>query len=139
MALVLGMARSPSVPDMAVQFSALLRAIRERGDPDLEEFVAEMAETALRLRNYPQELMEGGAKTMEDVADRFQRSMDELVQKGRAEVLGRLAVRRFGEATASELAGLLEGVSGPDGIDRVTAALLECGTREEFIERVRTV
>ena len=50
-ALVLGMARSIELPDMAAQFSALRRAIKERDDPDLGEFMAEMANTALRLRN----------------------------------------------------------------------------------------
>lgn len=38
---------------------------------------------------------------------------------------------------AGELSALLDGVSGSEEIDRVTEALLECGTGEEFIERVR--
>lgn len=32
-----------------------------------------------------------------------------------------------------------EGLPGSDAIDRVTDALFECGTGEEFIERVRAV
>ena len=33
---------------------------------------------------------------------------------------------------------LLEELSDPEGIDKVSDALIECGTGEEFIERVRT-
>ena len=33
---------------------------------------------------------------------------------------------------------LLEELSDPEGIDKVSYALIECGTGEEFIERVRT-
>ena len=38
---------------------------------------------------------------------------------------------KLGGATMTEL-------PGPEDIDRVTDALIECGTSEEFIERVRT-
>ena len=54
----------------------------------------------LELRDQPEEMKRGGAKTMAEIADRFHRSLD--------------------------------------NIDRVTDALLECGTGKEFIERVRT-
>ena len=36
----------------------------------------------LELRDYPEALMKGGAKTMAEVVDRFQQGMDELVQRG---------------------------------------------------------
>ena len=52
-------------------------------------------------------------------------------------VLHRLICRRFGEETAGQLSELLGELSDPDGIDRVTDALIECGTGDEFIERVR--
>ena len=72
---------------------------------------------------------------------RFERSVDELFDRGAREgarrVLGQLATRRFGEETAGRLAGLLAELSEPEDIDRVSDALLECGTGEEFIERVR--
>ena len=74
---------------------------------------------------------------------RFERSLDELFDQGALEgaqrVLRRLATRRFGEETAERLAGLLEELSEPEDIDKVSDALLECGTGEQFIERVRTV
>ena len=74
---------------------------------------------------------------MAELVDRFQRSLDELVQKGMRQVLRRQAARRFGEKTAGRLSMLLE-ESDPEGIDKVSDALIECGTGEEFIERVRT-
>ena len=95
---------------------------------------------------------------MAEMVDRFQRSLDELVQqgvrkgvkqgvqkgiqtgvkKGRAQVLRRMAARRFGEETAGQLASLLDRLPGSEDIDQVADALIECGTGEEFIERVRT-
>ena len=91
---------------------------------------------------------------MAEVADRFQQGMDELVQRGvrqgieqgilqgarqgQALVLRRQIERKFGGETAGQLSELLAQVSGPEHIDQVTDALLECATGEEFIERVRT-
>ena len=53
-------------------------------------------------------------------------------------VLRRQIARRFGEETAGKVSEILEALPGTDDIDRVTDALFECGTGEEFIERVRT-
>ena len=87
---------------------------------------------------------------MTEMAERFHRSLDELVQPGARQgrqqgrrqgqkmVLRRQIVRRFGEETAGQVSDVIERLRGPEGIDRVTDALLECGTEEEFIERVRT-
>ena len=105
--------------------------------------------TMLELRDYPERLMKGGAKTMAEVVDRFQQGMDELVQRGvrqgieqgaqqgQALVLRRQIERKFGEEAAGRVSGLLGKLTSPEGIDRVTDALLECATGEEFIERVR--
>lgn len=79
--------------------------------------------------------------TMAELADTFGRGLDELSERGAREgterVLRRLATRRFGEETAGHLAKLLEELSDPEDIDKMSRALLECGTGEEFIERVR--
>ena len=116
--------------------------------------MAEPMETMLELRNYPEELKLGGAKTMTEMVERFHRSLDELVQRGarqglrqgrqqgrrqgQAMVLRRQIARRFGEETAARVSEMLERLPGPEDIDRVTDAVIECGTGEEFIERVRT-
>ncbi len=148
-ALVLGLARNLSPEDMAAQLSALWRAVETNGDPGLDGFMVQTLATMLELRNYPERLMKGGAKTMAEVVDRFQQGMDELIQRGvrqgieqgaqqgQALVLRRQIERKFGEETAGRVSGLLGKLTSPEGIDRVTDALLECVTGEEFIERVR--
>ena len=112
-------------------------AVEKHEDPELDGFMVQTMDTMLTLRDYPEELMKGGAKTMAEVVDRFRQGMDELVQRGRTEVLHRQAARKFGEETAGRLSRLMTGLSGPDDIDQVTDALIECGTGEEFIDRVR--
>ena len=82
---------------------------------------------------------------MAEMVDRFQQGLDELVQRGAREgrqqgqamVLRRLIARRFGEDTAGQVSDVIEALPGDRGIDRVTDALFECGSGEEFIERVR--
>ena len=148
--LVLGMARNLTPEDMAVQALALRLRVAERGDPRMNEFMADRVRTTLELRDYKGKLQLGGAKTMDEVVDRFQRGLDDLFQRGAREgrrdgrrqgrtmVLRRQIERRFGEETAGQVSEVIERLLGPDAIDRVTDALFECGTGEEFIERVRT-
>ena len=141
-AVVLGLARNLSPEDMAMQLSALWRAVETTGDPGLDGFMVQMVATMLQLRGYPKKLMKGGAKTMAEVVDRFQQGMDELVQRGarqgRAQILRRLVTRRFGEETAGQFSHLLDEPPGLVDIDRVTDALIECATGDEFIDRVRS-
>ena len=105
--------------------------------------------SAFAMRDYPEELKLGGAEPIAELVDRVHRSLDELVEKGmrqgieqairqgRTQVLRRLTTRRFGEETARRLSMLLEELSDAKRIDKVADALIECGTGEEFIERVR--
>ena len=140
-ALVLGLARNLSPEEMAEQLSALWHAVEAKGDLGVEGFVARAVATMLQLRDYPERLRKG-ARTMAWEVDRFKQGMEELVQRGRrqerAHMLRRLAVRRFGEDTAGRLSEALGAASSPDDIDRVTDALFDCATGEEFIRRVRT-
>ena len=57
--------------------------------------------------------------------------------EGQAMVLRRQVTRRFGEATAGELSDLLDELTRPEDVDKVTDALFECTTGDDFIERVR--
>lgn len=98
-------------------------------------------------------MMRAGAREPQGHQLRFQRSLDELVQEaqrqgiqqgarhGRQEgqvlLMRRQIARKFGDDTADQLYELLHDLNRMDNIDRVTDALLECGTGEEFIERVR--
>jgi len=138
-AVVLGLARNLAPEEMAVQLSALRRTIERHGDPGLAGVMAQTVDTMLQLRDYPARLMKGGAKTMAEVVDRFQQGMDALVQRGELRVLRRQVARRFGEETAGELSRLLDEPPGPEDIERVTDALVECATGDEFIHRVRSV
>ena len=90
-ALVLGLARNLSPEDMAEQVAALRRRVEERGDARLGAFLADRVMTMLELRGYTQELQLGGAKTMDELDDRFQRGLDELVQRGRGRVAAKVA------------------------------------------------
>ena len=141
-ALVLGVARSHGAEDMAAQVAALRATVEELGDASLDAFVVERLDTLLELRDYRRHLKLGGAKTMDELTERFQRSLEELVQRGARQgqtmVLRRQIAHRFGEETAVRLAERLDEMSGPEGIATVTDALIECGTGDEFIERVRT-
>ena len=141
-ALVLALARSHSSEEMAAQVATLRLRVAELGDASLDAFMVERMDTLLELRDYTKELKLGGAKTMDELADRFQRSLQALVQKGarqgEARLLRRQIAHRFGEDTAERVAKQLEKLSGPEDIDEVTDALFESGTGEEFIERVRT-
>lgn len=145
-ALVLGLARPLPPGDMAERVAVLVRRVAARGDPKLEALVFERVGTMLQLRDYTGRLNLGGAKTMDEMAERFQRGLDELVERGAREgrregrvmVLRRLVARRFGEETVGRVSGVLAGLPGPDAVDAVTDALFECGTGEEFVERVGT-
>ena len=153
-ALVLGLARSLSPVEMAAQVTALRLMVEAHGDPNLDAFMGERMDTMLELRDYPEELQLGGAKTMTEMVERFHRGLDELVQRGarqgrqqgrrqgrrqgQAMVLRRQIARRFGEDTARQVSDVIKELPSGEGIDRVTDALFECGTGEEFIERVRT-
>ena len=137
-ALVLGLARSLSMEEMAAQVAALRLRVAERGDANLDAFMVERMDTMLELRDYPEELKLGGAKTMTEMVERFHRSLDELVQRGARQGLQRLIARRFGEETAGQVSDVLEELPDPEDLDRVTDALFECATGEEFVKRVRT-
>ncbi len=136
-ALTLGLARRLPPEDMAAQLAALRLAVEERRDAGLEAFMFDRVDTVLELRGYYEKLKLGGATTMAEMVDRLQQDLDELVQRSQVQVLRRQITRRFGEETAGKLSKLLDGLPDPEGIDRVTDALIECGTGEEFVERVR--
>ena len=152
-ALVLGLARNLSARDTAARMLALRMAVEQYGEADLDAFLFERMYTMLELRGYSEGLTQLREKTMAELVDRFQRSLDELVQEGRRQgiqqgarqgrhegqvlLLRRQIARKFGDHTAGQLSELLDDLTGLDNIDRVTDALLECGTGEEFIDQVR--
>ena len=137
-ALVLGFARHLSPRDMNARIWTLRRAVAQYGDKDLDGFLFEGMCTMLELRGYEEVVAQAREKTMDELAYRFQRGLDEVRQEGWQELLRRQIARKFGEVTAGQLSEALGDLTGLDNIDRVTDALLECATGEEFLERVRT-
>ena len=52
-------------------------------------------------------------------------------------LLRRQAARRFGAGTAEALAGLLEGVDDADRLAEIGEMIVDCGTGDELLDRVR--
>ena len=67
----------------------------------------------------------------------IQQGVQQGIQQGELRLLRRQAARRFGEEAAVGLSELLDDRSSPERIDRVTDALLESTTADEFLDRVR--
>lgn len=74
---------------------------------------------------------------MSTVVTEFQRSLDDIREQGQVAVLVQQIGRKFGERTADEVRRSILGSPGRDRIALVAAAILDCDTREEFLERVR--
>ena len=94
-----------------------------------------MAETVDRFQQGLQELFERGAR--EGHRDGRREGHRVGRREGQKTVLRRQIARRFGEDTAGRVSEVIEGLPGPDAIDRVIDALFECGTGEEFVKRLR--
>ena len=81
--------------------------------------------------------------TMGKVMTAFERGLEEMVSRGRVEgralMLRQMAARKFGSETADELSHLLARLPDPERFDQVASAILECGSSEEFIARVREI
>ena len=77
---------------------------------------------------------------MSTVVTEFQRSLEDIRQEGREEgqvaMLAQQTRRKFGERTADEVRRSILESPGRDRIALVAAAILDCDTREEFLERV---
>ena len=137
---------------------ALQRAAQEGGgeyDRLMAECVAEMLVSTERTT---QEQMTE-VTTMAQVATEYQRSLDafgekrfqrgvqtgvrrgrdEGVRQGRGEALRPMVTQKFGPETAEELSSLLGEVYDPARLSRVASAVLECGTAEDFLARVRSL
>ncbi len=89
--------------------------------------------------------------TMERVETAFERGLEEMVRQGREQgirqgreqgealILQQMAARKFGPEAVAALSRLLERLPGPDSLDRVTTAILECDASDDFIARLRQV
>ena len=70
----------------------------------------------------------------------IEQGIEQGVEQGRSEqraLLCRMASLKFGAAAAEDMAALLPGVSGPDGLREVGECLIGSGTADELLACVR--
>ena len=98
-----------------------------------------MAETVDRFRQSLDDLVQRGVRQgmRQGVRQGVRQGMRQGMRQGQLRVLRRQAARKFGEGAAKGLSELLDERSGPEWVDRVADALLESGTADEFLDRVR--
>ena len=101
---------------------------------------ARSVKAMLRSKGFSSRQLEE-AMTMSTVVTEFQRSLDDIRQEwreeGQVKVPAQQIGRKFGERTADQVRRSIQGSPGRDRIALVAAAILDCDTREEFLERVR--
>jgi len=140
--MALGLARERTLEEMRPQLGALRRATEACSDEDFDQFMGGCVRAMLVSRGFSAEQLEE-AMTMGSVMTAFERGMEELVSRGRVEgqarMLRQMAARKFGSETAEELSHLLARLSDPEHFDQAARAILECGSSEEFVARVREV
>ena len=71
------------------------------------------------------------------VVTEFQRSLEDIRQEGQVTVLVQQILRKFGQETAEEVQRSILERPSRERIAWVAAAILDCDTRKEFLERVR--
>ena len=133
---LLGLSGVTTVMQMRAALAVLLPLVEACEDEDLDRFMARSVKAMLRSKGFSNQQLEE-AMTMSTVVTEFQRSLDDIRQEGREEVLVQQIARKFGERTAEEARRSILGSPGRDRIALVAAAILDCETREEFLERVR--
>ena len=137
----------------------LAEAIPLCGDEDLGRFLTDWVRTVLISRGIFNEHW-GETMDMETLAVEYRRSLDELkkrerrrgreqgirkgreqgIRKGREQgqvtILRRLTDQKFGPEVAERVSRLLAGTTDPAHLTRVSAAILDCDTAEDFLARV---
>lgn len=142
--MALALARERTLEEMRPQLGALSRATEACRDEDFDRFMGGCVRAMLVSRGFSGEQLEE-AMTMGSVMTAFERGMEELVSRGRVEgieqgralMLRQMAARKYGSETAEQLSRLLTRLPDPERVNQVARAILECGSSEEFIARVR--
>ena len=150
--VVLGLAGASAVWRMRVQLPMLRRLVEGCGDASFDRFMARAVQAMLRSRGIHSEELEG-AMSMDTVAVAFRRSLEEFKQENRDEghrqgvrqgreqgqvrILRQQTARKFGPETAEAMSRLLAGAPDPVTIARISEAILDCDTAEEFVACVR--
>ena len=140
--MALGLARDGTPEEMRPHLRALRSATEACRDEGFDRFMAGCVRAMLVSRGFSGEQLEE-AMNMGKVMTAFERGLEEMVSRGRVEgralMLRQMAARKFGSETADELSRLLARLPNPERFDQVASAILECGSSEEFIARVREI
>lgn len=138
--IVIGLSGVKTAAQMRAALKVLLPLVEAFGDEDFDRFMARSVKAMLRSKGFSSQQVEE-AMTMGAVVTEFQRSLEDIRQEGREEgqvaMLAQQIGRKFGERTADEVRRSILGSPGRDRIALVATAILDCDTREEFLERVR--
>lgn len=121
---------------MRAALKVLLPLVEAFGDEEFDRFMARSVKAMLRSKGFSSRQLEE-AMTMSTVMTEFQRSLDDIRQEGQVAVLAQQIGRKFGDRTADEVRRSILESPGRDRIALVATAILDCDTREEFLERVR--
>ena len=80
------------------------------------------------------------AESMEQgVEQGMERGIERGVRRGGVRIVCRLAKLKFGTGAAESLAGLLEGLTEQEDLDKVSDWILECGSGDELLSRVSSL
>ena len=134
--IVIGLSGVKTAAQMRAALKVLLPLVEAFRDEDFDRFMARAVKAMLRSKGFPNQQVEE-AMTMGAVVTEFQRSLEDIRREGQAAVLAQQIARKFGERTADEVRRSILGSLGRDRIALVATAILDCDTREEFLERVR--
>ena len=158
--VVLGLSGVRTAAQMRATLTVVRQLVEACEDGDFDRFMARSVKAMLRSKGFSNRQLEE-AMTMSTVVTEFQRSLEEIKQEGieqgreqgieqgreqgiqQGREQGQVAVlvqqigRKFGEGTADEVQRLLVGGPGRERIAWVAAAILDCGTPEDFLARVR--
>ena len=134
--VVIGLSGVTTAAQMRAALKVLLPLVEAFGDEDLDRFMARSVKAMLLSKGFSSQQLEE-AMTMSTVVTEFQRSWDEVRQEGQVAVLAQQIGRKFGERTADHVRRSILESPGRDRVALVAAAILDCDTREEFLERVR--
>ena len=142
--VVLGLSGVTSAAQIEAAVQVLLPLVEACEDTDFDRFMARSVKAMLRSKGFSNRQLEE-AMTMSTVVTEFQRSLDDIrqegieqgIQQGQVAVLAQQIARKFGERTADDVRRSILGSPGRDRVALVAAAILDCDTREEFLQRVR--
>ena len=128
--------------ELGSALDALVEQVRESSDSELERAFVEWIGQVLVPRHFGEEAraLPPGTTLAETVQEWYAREREKGHRAGReegqAELMRRMAARKFGADVAERLSGMLTGIPDPDRLAEVGEWLLECEHGDELLGRV---